>query len=119
MPKVLFRTVDEYISAFPSDIRPILQTLRQTIKEELPDAEEGISYHMPVFKAPSGGTVYFAAWKKHISIYPFDETITKALPQTTEYKISGKGTIQFPLNHPLPLPLIRQIIRLIIQKTEQ
>ncbi len=105
-----FKTIDEYINAFPKEVRTVLQTLRQTIKEEAPDAEETIKYGMPTFTL-HGNLVYFGAWKKHIGFYPITAAMEASIQELSAYKTSGKGTIQFPLNQPLPLPLIRKIVQ--------
>jgi uncharacterized protein YdhG (YjbR/CyaY superfamily) len=114
-----FKTVDEYISLFPDDVQSKMQTLRQVIKEEAPDVQEVIRYKMPTFMLNGAYLVYFAAWKKHISLYPFstemEETITEAAP----YKMSGKGTIQLPHNQALPLALVRKIVQFRIKETER
>ena len=104
-----FKTVDEYINSFPPDVRTVLQTLRQTIKEEAPEAEETIKYGMPTFTM-QGNLVYFAAWKNHIGFYPITAAMEASIEELSAYKTSGKGTIQFPINQPLPLPLIRTIV---------
>jgi uncharacterized protein YdhG (YjbR/CyaY superfamily) len=105
-----FKTIDEYINAFPEDVRPVLQTLRQTIREEAPDARETIKYGMPTFTL-NGNLVYFGAWKKHIGLYPVSTAMEASIEELSTYKTSGKGTIQFPINQPLPLPLIRKIVQ--------
>lgn len=105
-----FKTIDEYINSFPENIRPILQTFRQTIKEEVPEAQETIKYGMPTF-VYHGNLVYFAAWKKHIGFYPITRTMEQSIKELSNYKTSGKGTIQFPYNQPLPLRLIRTIVQ--------
>ncbi len=104
-----FKTVDEYIDSFPENVRSILQTLRQTIKDEVPEVEEAMKYGMPTFIF-HGNLVYFAAWKKHIGFYPITSEMEACIEELSAYKTSGKGTIQFPLHQPLPLPLIRTII---------
>lgn len=104
-----FRSVDDYINSFPEETRILLETLRQTIKEAAPEATESIKYGMPTFVL-HGNLVYFAAWKKHISVYPITSAMEESLDELADYKTSGKGTIQFPIGKPLPLPLIRKIV---------
>ena len=108
--KSQFKTIDAYIDSFPEAVRVILQTLRQTVKEEAPEAEETIKYGMPTFTF-HGNLVYFGAWKKHIGFYPITRAMEAALEELSAYNTSGKGTIQFPLNQALPLPLIRKIVQ--------
>jgi len=107
--KSQFSTIDEYINSFPPNMQEVLQMLRQMIKEEAPEAKETIKYGMPTFTL-HGNLVYFAAWKKHIGFYPITSEMEAAIAELADYKTSGKGTIQFPLSQPLPLPLIRQIV---------
>ena len=104
-----FKSVDAYIASFPEATREQLETLRQTIKQEAPSAAEAIKYGMPTFVL-HGNLVYFAAWKKHIGFYPITAAMEEALDELSEYNTSGKGTIQFPLDKPLPLALIRKIV---------
>jgi uncharacterized protein YdhG (YjbR/CyaY superfamily) len=113
---VHFKTVEEYISSFPEDVQKILRTLQKTIRAELPEAEEVISYQIPTFKVNGKYVIYYSAWKKHASLYPFSEEMVKEFPESAHYKTSGKGTIQFPYNKPLPLPLIRKITKFMLHK---
>lgn len=104
-------SVDNYISSFPEEVRKELQLLRKVIKEEIPDAGETISYGIPTFKLNGKYVVYFAAYKKHISLYPISQEIVSSLGNNSSFKLTGKGTLQFPLNKPLPIPVIRIIIK--------
>ena len=104
-----FTTVDGYIASFPEDVQVKLQLIRQTIQEVASEATEAIKYQMPTFVL-YGNLIYFAAWKKHISLYPVTAAMEAALPELAQYKTSGKGTIQFPLRQPLPVALIREIV---------
>jgi uncharacterized protein YdhG (YjbR/CyaY superfamily) len=105
-----FKTVDDYIDSFPEKVREVLQTLRQTIKDEVPKATEAMKYGMPTFVF-HGNLVYFAAWKRHIGFYPITHAMEESIKELSDYKTSGKGTIQFPLDKPLPLSLIRTIVQ--------
>jgi uncharacterized protein YdhG (YjbR/CyaY superfamily) len=104
MPK----SIDEYIAPFPEEIQKKLQDIRQTIHETVPDAQEKISYSMPAFALNNRILVYFAAFKNHIGFFPTGSGVEHFLPELGEYKTS-KGTIQFPLDQPLPLALVRRI----------
>jgi uncharacterized protein YdhG (YjbR/CyaY superfamily) len=104
-----FTTIDEYIQSFPPTVQERLHQLRQAIKDVAPDAEEAIKYQMPTFVL-HGNLVYFAAWKRHISLYPITEEMEASLEGLAGYPTSGKGTIQFPYDQPLPLSLIRTIV---------
>lgn len=111
-----FKTVDEYIESFPKDVQTVLQTIRRTIKEVLPDSEEVISYNIPAFIVSWERVIYFSGWKKHSSLYPFTEAMEKEFPETKAFNTSGKGTIQFPLDKPLPIDLIRKIVKFQIKE---
>jgi uncharacterized protein YdhG (YjbR/CyaY superfamily) len=104
-----FSTIDEYHSAFPKDIQEKMETIRKAIKQVIPQAKEVISYNMPAFKL-NGIIVYYAAYKKHISLYPAPSG--KEWEKDFEpYHTSGKGTIQFPFNQPIPVDLIKKIVK--------
>ena len=100
---------DEYIVAFPKETQKILEQIRRTIKKAAPDAEEVISYGMPMFKQ-NGRLLYFAAHRNHIGFYPMISGIEAFKSMLSEYKWS-KGTIQFPFDRPLPLELITEIVK--------
>ena len=104
-----FTSIDEYIATFPNEIQRILQLLRATIKAAAPEAEEKISYQMPTF-ALHGNLVHFAAWKTHIGFYPAPSGIQEFAQELAKYE-GAKGSIKFPLNEPLPLELIRNIVK--------
>lgn len=114
-----FTTVDEYIQSSPKQVQQILASLREILKGELPQAEEVISYNIPCFKQNGSYVVYFAGYKTHISLYPFSSEMGKAIKETASYKTSGKGTIQFPLNEPLPIPLIKKIVKYMVQENKK
>ena len=107
-------TIDEYIETYPEAVGKKLQTIRQIIKEEVPDAVETISYKIPTFKRNGSYVVYLAAYKGHISLYPTSPAIEK-LKGIAKYK-KHQGTLQFPLDQPLPLPLIRQVVKLMAKE---
>ncbi len=103
------KDIDEYISAQPGEIKPILEKLRQTIRKAAPQAEEVISYQMPAFKY-YGMLVYFAAWKNHIGFYPVSSGIKAFKKELSAFEVS-KGTIKFPIDKPLPFGLISKIVK--------
>jgi uncharacterized protein YdhG (YjbR/CyaY superfamily) len=107
--KAEFQTIDEYIATFPKNIQAILQQLRQAIKEAAPQAEETISYQMPAFKQ-KGILVWFAAFKNHIGFFPKASAIEAFKEKLSPYETS-KGTIQFSIDQPLPLDLVKEIVR--------
>lgn len=104
-------SVDEYINSFPKEVQEVLETLRTTIKEVIPNAEEKISYGIPVVMQKGKYIIYYSAWKKHTSLYPYTADMVEKFKESSDYVTSGKGTIQFPLDRPLPLPLIRKITK--------
>ena len=106
--KAGFASIDEYITTFPVEIEAILQELRTTIKAAAPEAEEKISYQMPTF-ALKGNLVHFAAYPNHIGFYPAPSGITAFAAELSRYK-RAKGSVQFPLDEPLPLELISRIV---------
>ncbi len=108
------KDIDEYIKSFPKEIQEIMQKLRNTIIKAAPKATEKISYAMPAFYQ-DGNLVYFAAYKNHIGFYPTSKPIAVFKNKLTKYKTS-KGAIQFPIDKPLPLELITQIVKFRVQQ---
>ena len=104
-----YKTIDEYISAFPEDVRKKLQALRIAIKESAPKAEETINYQIPTFKL-NGNLVHFAGYKKHIGFYPAPSGIEAFKDELSGYE-TAKGSVKFPLDQPLPLALVRKIVK--------
>lgn len=111
-----FTTVEEYINSLPGEVHDIFQSLRDTIKEVIPDGQEVISYGIPAIAKDGKCIIYYSAWKSHTSLYPFTAEMVKEFPESADYNTSGKGTIQFPYDKPLPLPLIRKITKYKLQK---
>lgn len=107
--KTTVKSIDEYISQFSLEVQEILKTLRKVIKDAAPDAEEKISWQMPTFVL-YGNLVHFAAHKNHIGFYPSPSGIEAFKQELSEYK-GAKGSVQFPLNKPLPYELIRKIVK--------
>jgi uncharacterized protein YdhG (YjbR/CyaY superfamily) len=107
--KITTGSIDEYILKFPPEVQEILKNLRKVIKEAAPDAEEKISYQMPTF-ALHGNLVHFAAHKNHIGFYPTPSGINTFRQELSEYK-GAKGSIQFPLEKPIPYQLISKIVK--------
>jgi uncharacterized protein YdhG (YjbR/CyaY superfamily) len=102
-------SIGEYIATFPKDIQKILEELRATIKAAAPDAKEKISYQIPTFDL-EGNLVHFAAYKNHIGFYPTPSGILAFKNELSIYE-SAKGSVQFPLDKPLPLKLISRIVK--------
>ena len=106
--KKKFKTIDEYIETFPEDVQSILEKMRQTIREAVPEAEEAISYQIPTFKL-NGNLVHFAAFKNHIGFYPTSSGIAAFKKELSPYARS-KGTVQFPIEKPVPHELVKKIV---------
>jgi uncharacterized protein YdhG (YjbR/CyaY superfamily) len=106
--KVNYETIDQYIADFPPEVQEILQAMRATIQGAAPEAMEAISYQMPTFKL-HGNLVHFAGYKSHIGFYPVPTGIEAFKEELSAYK-QGKGSVQFPLDQPLPYDLIRRIV---------
>jgi uncharacterized protein YdhG (YjbR/CyaY superfamily) len=102
-------TIDDYIAGFPGDVQAILQQIRQTIRQAAPDAQEKISYRMPAFTL-KGNLVYFGAFKNHIGFYPIPSGIEEFKEELSVYE-QGKGSVQFPLDKPIPYDLISRIVK--------
>lgn len=105
-------TVAEYIQSFPKDVQTRLRALRKLIRAVAPKAEESISYGIPAYKYDNtlkGRVVYFAAFEKHIGLYPASAGSAEVQKQLSKYR-AGKGTFQFPHDSALPLPLIRKFV---------
>ncbi len=102
------KTIDEYIALYPPEVQKKLQQVRETIHAAVPEAQETISYKMPAFTL-DGNLVYFAAFAKHIGFYPIPSGMEAFKEDLSKYK-QGKGSVQFPLDQPLPLDLISRIV---------
>ena len=111
MKQTVPKNIDEYIAGFPNPVREILGKIRTTIQKAVPEAEETISYKMPSFNLKGQYLIYFAGYKKHIGLYPVPAGDAKFNAEISTYQ-TGKGTLQFPLDKPIPYTLIRKIVKL-------
>jgi uncharacterized protein YdhG (YjbR/CyaY superfamily) len=102
------KDIDDYIAGFPSDVQAVLQKVRATIRKAAPNAQEGISYLMPAFKQ-HGNLVYFAAFKKHLGLFP--PVSDEKLKQETAVYAGPKGNLRFSLDEPIPYALITRIVK--------
>ncbi len=102
------KTIDEYIASCPKYVQEILKKVRATIRKAAPEAEETIDYQMPTFKLKGSNLVHFAAHKKHIGFYPTPSGIEKFKEEISVYEWA-KGSVQFPLDKPIPYDLIGRI----------
>ena len=108
------KIIDEYIAAFPPEVQAILERIRSMIRAAAPEAEEKISYQMPAFTL-GGDLIYFAAFKKHIGIFPPVKGDEKLRKEMAPY-LGEKGNLKLPLNKPIPYDLIKRVIEFRIQE---
>lgn len=102
--------IEAYIQQFPESTQVILRNIRELIKENAPDAEELFAYGMPAYKTNNRPLVYFAAFKNHIGFYATPSGHSKFQEELSKYK-QGKGSVQFPLDKPIPYKLIEKIVK--------
>src|SRR5881409_2449966 len=107
--KKQLKAIEDNIKASPTDVQGILQSLRLTIRKAAPEAVETISYQMPTFKLNGKGLVYFAAFKNHIGFYPIPSGMKAFEKELSPFK-QGKGSVQFPIDQPIPYDLVRRIV---------
>ena len=105
--KKQFETIDEYIKTFPKDVQTILEKMRQTIRRAAPEAEETISYQIPTFKLNGISLVHFAAFRKHIGLYP---PVPAAFKKEVSAYEGPKGNLRFPTDKPIPYDLVTRIV---------
>jgi len=106
--KTKYETIDAYIATFPKEVQVLLEKMRQTIKGAAPEAQEAISYQMPTFKL-NGNLVHFAAFKHHIGLYPTPSGTEAFKDELAPYE-SGKGSIKFPMDAPIPFDLVKRVV---------
>ena len=102
-------TIDQYIAEFPPETQRVLQEMRELIHAHAPEATETISYAMPTFDLNRRHLVHFAGYAHHIGFYPIPSGMEAFRQELSAYK-TGKGSVQFPLDEPLPRDLIRRIV---------
>jgi uncharacterized protein YdhG (YjbR/CyaY superfamily) len=103
------QTIDAYIAGFPKDVQEKLRKIRSIINDAAPDAEEAIKYQIPTFVL-GGNLVHFAAYERHLGFYPTPSGIEQFKDELSGYK-SAKGSVQFPLDSPIPYTLIKRIVK--------
>jgi uncharacterized protein YdhG (YjbR/CyaY superfamily) len=113
-----FRNVDEYIKSFPQETQELLKKIRAAIKKAAPGAEEGIGYGMPAYTTNDRPLVYFAGFSKHIGFYATPSGHSEFSAELSRYK-QGKGSVQFPLDKPLPLDLIARITKFRVKENSE
>ncbi len=117
MTKIEFKDIDSYIATFPADVQEQLEQVRNAIQSSAPKAEEVISYNMPAFKY-HGMLVYFAGYKQHIGFYPTASGIAAFKDELSKYK-NAKGSVQFPLDKPMPLALIKKMVKFRVKENTE
>ena len=106
--------IDEYIADFPADVQKSLEKVRSTIQKAAPRADEAIKYQIPTFVL-NGNLISFAGYKHHIGLYPGSRAIEEFQDEVSKYQTS-KGTVQFPLDKPVPVGLISKITKFCVQR---
>ena len=110
-------TIDDYIAAFPADVQSVLQNVRTTIRKAAPGAVEAMKYGIPTF-VQGENLVHFGGFKTHVGFYPSPSGISAFKKELSAYE-SAKGSVQFPLDKRMPLPLIARIVKFRVQEVEQ
>jgi len=113
-----YSTIDEYIASFPPGEQQKLREMRAVIRRAAPDAEEAIRYGIPTFRLDGSNLVHFAAFKDHLSFFPTASGVEKFRKDLSAYTLS-KGTIQFPLDGPVPYDLMEKIVRFRVQESRK
>ena len=111
MAATKFKSVDDYIGAQPKPAQPVLEDVRAAIRGALPKAQEQITYNMPTYKLDGETVIYFAAWKKHFSLYPASAKLLAAFKKGLAAATVNKSTIRFALAEPAPIKLIGRITK--------
>ncbi|MDF2192372.1 DUF1801 domain-containing protein [Paraflavitalea sp. CAU 1676] len=109
--------IDTYIASFPKEVQAALQSLRRTVREIAPGAEEAIRYAMPAFIL-NGHLALFAAFKNHIGFYPAPTGVKAFEKDLAGYK-TGRGSVQFPLDKPMPLELVKKMVKYQLKKNAE
>jgi uncharacterized protein YdhG (YjbR/CyaY superfamily) len=109
-----YADINAFIADFPEEIQAILERIRTTIQEAAPEAKEAIKYGMPTFVS-NGNLVHFAAYKNHIGFYPAPTGIDAFIEDLAPYR-TGKGTVQFPIDKPIPYDLITKVVKFRVEE---
>ncbi len=110
--------IDNYIAQFPDTVQEILKQIRSLIKHHAPDGEELFAYGMPAYKTNKKPLVYFAAFKNHIGFYATPSGHNEFTQELSRYK-QGKGSVQFPLDQPIPYDLIERIVKFRVEENNE
>jgi uncharacterized protein YdhG (YjbR/CyaY superfamily) len=109
-------SVDEYLAALPAPQRAALEGMRATIRAAAPEAAESIAYEMPAFRADGRFLVSYAAFKNHYSLFPASAVVVDELGDEIRPYLSGKGTIRFPANQPIPIALVARVVEIRVRE---
>src|SRR5258705_10298375 len=112
------KDIDQYLENFPATAKKMLQQIRTTIKKTAPHAEEVISYSIPAFRLNDRILIFFAGWNGHVSVYPVPQANQALQKEISKYQ-TGKGTLQFPIDKPLPVKFISRIIKLRVKENSE
>lgn len=110
--------IEKYISGFPENIQTLLYSVRETVLLSAPGAEEALAYGIPTFKVHGKNLVHFGGFAKHIGFYPTPSGIKKFRSELAKYE-TAKGSVKFPVNKPLPITLIRKIVKYRLAEVEK
>lgn len=110
------KNIDEYIEQFPKNVQGILEKIRKIVQKTAPDASEAISYGLPTYKL-NGNLVHFGAWKNHIGFYPTPSGTKMFKKELSKYE-GAKGSVKFLLNKPIPLDLIKKIVKFRVEESK-
>lgn len=110
------RSVDAYLAGLPEDQRAVLETIRKAITAAAPGATEVISYQMPAYKLDGRFLVSFAAFKDHCSLFPASGAVMEVLGKELEPYFSGKGTLRFTVDKPIPAAVVKKIVKTRIEE---
>ena len=113
--KATSKTTNDYIADFPKDVQAVLRKMKATIKKAAPTAKETISYGIPAFNLNGTYLIYYAGYKRHVSIYPVPGG-DAAFRKTISPYVAGKGTLRFPLDEPIPYTLIARIVKIRVKE---
>jgi uncharacterized protein YdhG (YjbR/CyaY superfamily) len=112
-----YATIDDYIESFPLDVQQVLADVRRTMHAAVPGAGEMISYNIPTITLDGRPLVYFAGWKRHVSVYPLPDGNDDDETELASYR-SGASTAKFVLARPIPLDLITRITTLLVEQRD-